>query len=950
MTRDFSGKCLSLLYAFILCFGSSPAFAVDPGLDWKTIESKNLYVHYAAGHRAFAERALAIAESAHQRLTAELEWSPAEKTHIVLSDETDGPNGYATPLFFNRTVLFIAPPSNINTLEDFDDWFSTLIFHEYTHIVHLDKSAGSPEYLRKVFGRFMFLFPNIFQPAWVTEGLATYKETYPERGIGRGQSTMFASMMRAEINEGLQPVTHINLPVSTWPAGTTRYLYGVYFMRFIAERYGEEKLQQWINEYSNNLFPFFINTNAGKVFDKNLESLWEEYRQWLQQHFNSQIAAIRAEGIKAGTPVSEDAYRTDSVRAVKTGRGEEVYFVRNGGYKRPGLMRINARGETRELVSLNGSATIDPHPKAGVLLSQDEFCNNYTVYKDIYLYRKEEGVLERLTECARYLYPVWFPDGRQIAAVHHDYSRMALVLLDDRARQKDVLWQAEDGDVIGQIDVSPDANKIIASLWRRGSGWNLELFDMSRRQWKKITTGSNIAAYPQFTESGDILFSYENNGAYNLYRYNLKTDQIEQLTNLVGGAFQVTQASDNSPLYYTGYTAEGYAIYRLDERAAVKRFAPTELFNNNSLQRPAYKTTEHAEHDYSALSNMYPRWWFPVLGFSGQQTQLGMTTAGNDALGIQNYAITAGYDTKLGKSFGSINYRYIDRLFLSLRRINEITLDSNNEFARLTAKNTAGLLVATSDYYMKRQYNYMLGTVLDVSREVETASGLTPLSDFEDKLLVAGFLYNSTEINPLSISDNDGMKLRLVAEDSDALDADYSGQVYTLDWRAYLRTGRESVFALRFLQGWGTDAPRPFKLGGEGFNEDAISVLFGAGGEPVFNARNYALRGYPEGRAELVGRRAQLLNAEWRFPFQRIENGIMAPPIGLMQWFGNIFVETGSAYNDSPETYYSSAGLEVTADINVFYGLVLRTRLGYAHGFDKNIGEDRVYLKIGSSF
>ena len=76
----------------------------------------------------------------------------------------------------------------------------------------------------------------------------------------------------------------------------------------------------------------------------------------------------------------------------------------------------------------------------------------------------------------------------------------------------------------------------------------------------------------------------------------------------------------------------------------------------------------------------------------------------------------------------------------------------------------------------------------------------------------------------------------------------------------------------------------------------------------------------------------------------------MVPPVGIMQWYGSVFAETGSAYHDSPETYYSSAGLELIADTNIFYGLTLRTRAGYAHGFDKNIGDDVFYLKIGSSF
>ena len=229
-------------------------------------------------------------------------------------------------------------------------------------------------------------------------------------------------------------------------------------------------------------------------------------------------------------------------------------------------------------------------------------------------------------------------------------------------------------------------------------------------------------------------------------------------------------------------------------------------------------------------------------------------------------------------------------------------------------------------------------------------SGAAPVNDFKDNLLGIGFLYNSANINPLSISLVDGMGLRLVAEDSSALGSDYSGQVYTLDWRQYIRTGRESVLALRFVQGWGTEQPRPFELGGEGPNINAVSVLFGASGEGVFDVRKYALRGYKEGLPQLQGRRMQLLTGEWRFPLQRIEDGTMTPPVGIMQWFGTVFAETGSAYQDSADRYYSDAGVEVSVDLALFYNVILQTRMGYAHGFDSEIGDDRVYVKIGSSF
>ena len=936
-----------VLIVCCLLFLNKTVFAVDPGLDWKTIESEHLYVHFADGNKVLAERALAIAEAAHEHLTKALNWNPKEKTHIILSDETDQPNGFASPIFFNYTVLFLAPPTSVNTLEDFDDWLTTLITHEYTHIVHLDKSAGSPEYLRKLFGRFLFLFPNLFQPAWIHEGLATYEETDLKRGIGRGQSTLYASMMREELANGLQPISHVNLPVSTWPAGTTRYLYGVYFMNFLVEKYGEEKLQAWVEEYSDNLLPFFINTNAKQTLGKKLTPLWAEYQQWLKEKFQPQITAIKAKGVKAGKQLSVANYRTDSVRAIATAEGDEIYYVSNSGYQRATLMFVDAKGKTQELLRLNNIVNLDVHPQSGLLLTQNEYCNNYTIYSDIYLYDKSKDEIKRLTECGRFLFASWFPDGKQIAAVFHDVGHFELQLLDTDAKLKDVLWSGKNGEIVGQIDVSPDGEYIVASVWRKGKGWNVERFNLTEKSWQNVTTGVSIAANPQYDPHGNILFSLEADGVYNLQRYDPVTEKVDQITNLIGGAFQSSQASSDGAVYYAGYSAEGYAIYKLDDTSS---FLQTPAFKDDRLQLIDYPIRPHRQRDYSALSNMYPRWWFPTFSFSEQRAEYGITTSGADALSIHQYSISASYDTKLDAPAGTLAYAYADRFFLSAQRFNEITLDANNNVSRLSNRSLGSAVVAFPNNYLQQQYNLLFSAVYDKTEDGELAAGVVPLNDFEDHLLGIAGLYNSADFNPLSISVNDGMNLRLVAEDSDTLGSDFSGQVYTLDWKQYIRTGRESLLAFRFVQGWGTDMPRRFRLGGEGLNDNAVDIVFGNSSQPVFNVRDYALRGYKEGHQELRGRRMQLLSGEWRFPIQRIEKGIMAPPIGIMQWFGNVFAEVGSAYQDSPDTYYSSAGLELTADINLFYNLVLRTRAGYAHGFDSEIGDDRVYLKIGSSF
>src|SRR5258707_14162715 len=103
--------------------------------------------------------------------------------HVIIVDQTDISNGWASPEPYNVIEITAAAPSGQSTVGNTDDWLRLVFSHEYTHIVHLDKARGWIGGLREVFGRPPLLYPNPFLPLWPIEGIATYK-----RGVvtGRG--------------------------------------------------------------------------------------------------------------------------------------------------------------------------------------------------------------------------------------------------------------------------------------------------------------------------------------------------------------------------------------------------------------------------------------------------------------------------------------------------------------------------------------------------------------------------------------------------------------------------------------------------------------------------------------------------------------------------------------------------------------------------------------------
>jgi len=101
----------------------------------------------------------------------------------------------------------------------------------------------------------------------------------------------------------------------------------------------------------------------------------------------------------------------------------------------------------------------------------------------------------------------------------------------------------------------------------------------------------------------------------------------------------------------------------------------------------------------------------------------------------------------------------------------------------------------------------------------------------------------------------------------------------------------------------------------------------------------------------LSGNELALVSAEYRFPIARIERGFMSPPIGIHQFFGQVFVDSGRVGNDvSSSKTYTGVGAELGGDLVLFYNLPVRMQLGYAKGLDDTLGDSQVYFRLGSSF
>src|SRR5262249_5946829 len=153
---------------------------------------------------------------------------------------TDSSNGFATVLPLNHIGLFATAPDALSDLNDHDDWLYSLVAHEYTHILHLDTMGWIPRLYNRLAGKSWA--PNNVQPRWFVEGLAVDEESERSAG-GRNRNAIFDMYLRVAVLEGRElDLDAVSSGPLFWPHGNAAYVYGSHFMKYIADRFGDDAL------------------------------------------------------------------------------------------------------------------------------------------------------------------------------------------------------------------------------------------------------------------------------------------------------------------------------------------------------------------------------------------------------------------------------------------------------------------------------------------------------------------------------------------------------------------------------------------------------------------------------------------------------------------------------------------------------------------------------------
>jgi len=949
----FIGAVLLILSVF--CSTSSDVRAqglreFPPGIEWQQTETDHFIIVFDETYQEAAQKVAAVADQIHEQVTGLLQYSPADKTYIILTDHVDFINGYANPLPNNKIGLYLREAGSGDGFFGIHspDWLEMVLTHEYTHIVHLDMVNGFNAYGRRIFGR--IVLPNVGLPMWMIEGLAVYTETKWQDG--RGYHPHYAMMMRTEILE--DRFKHLDqmsaIGYREWPMGTVYYLYGYFFMQYLVDTYGEDSIVQLSLKNSENP-PIFGGDIFKEVYNgKKVKDLWEEWRESMRQRYEAQIAEIRTNPVTETLPVSTSGYGTQA--PVFSPDNQYVYYIEAGAHDSPALVQVRLRdNQKKRLVegSFSGNFSLSADGRK-IYFCQNDYYRAFSVYSDLYELNIQSRKTHRLTHGMRAFDPAVSPDGSFLVFSTTYAGSMNLMRMDLETRAITPLVETSDHTQIAHPAFSSDGSRIAVQMWKEGGFQDIYLMNSDGSDVMALISDKATDASPVWGREDEYIFFHsDRTGVPNIFAYSLKDRTLFQVTNVLTGVFDPDVDPEGTRLAVECYSGNGMDIHLIElDRATWRETSYT--FDDEPVpgQYAAADDTSIEAEQYNAFPSLLPKFWMPVWGEDEEGYQLGITTAAIDALGQHDYYLVALYGLE-SERFG-FYVSYTNQQFYPA-----VTLfgsDSAHAFPDIFRNDAE-----KKRTYWQREQNFGVDISFPVyqTREAQVGMALgyrynkmSALQDGElltpppDEGVLSGVavevILQNLDASIYAISPENGVLASVTYRHDDKdLGGDFTLDTVAGDARVYLEIPKlqHHVFALRAIGGMSegdTLEQGLFQLGGYNLNTGLAGP----------DHHRYFLRGY-ESNA-LSGNRFALGSAEYRFPFWYPQRGFGSGWLFFDSLVGTVFYDTGNAWDGETEfnDFKHGIGGEVRLNVGLQHGAIpLTLRLGYAYGLDKDIGRSQ---------
>ncbi|NUM68751.1 PD40 domain-containing protein, partial [candidate division KSB1 bacterium] len=900
--------------------------------------------HFHDGAEQTGKLTAKIAEEIYTPITSLYGYEPDGKVHFIIKDYDDFSNGAA--YYLDNKVEIWASAMDFE-LRGTHSWLRNVITHEYTHMISLGAARKITRHIPAAYVQWLgyedekrpdvlYGYPNrilsyplpfTVMPPWFAEGVAQHQRPELEYDLWDAHRDML--LRTAVVENKLLTYSEMNV--------------------FGKNSIGSERVY-------NQGYSLAIKKATGKSGDQ----IYDEWKQHLQEAYAQQLREIQGHTV---TGEWVQAKGSGNFYPRWSPDGSKLAYLSNVGADYLGqtslVLREGVDGKDR-LIKAGVHYAFSWSPDGAQLGYSRKSGKNphHSVLYDLYLYDIKNKKEKRLTHAARAHSPSWSPDGKMLACVVNGDGSQNIALYDIAADRLKLITSHKTQEQAYTPQWSPDGRQLLYSYSHARSG---EITPVNLRH---AIMGESSGAKPSdardavFSPDGQkIYFSWDVTGIFNLYSYDLATQHVTPLTNVVGGAF-MPSVNGNGELVFSTFVAEGYKIAHLKTPQPVPpevtQYLPSPGKNiqlaavNGDLAHLNLSGIKHGAYDDKQIPNFeakpYQDHYSAIAVLPRVMMDYGTVKLGSyfySSEMLDNLSFIGGAAINRDKDYDLFllvdYYKLGPQLFLeAYNQVRHAGADGYGFLYNLTEVDLGTRRAWNSQHHSQLSFIYSRynAKISFVDRGLKQSFGYTY---YQGKALAFRHSFHQRvravdgEINPRMGRE---VELRYTREFNDFINSDPEKAFTLTDYGTFVEN-YEPHNVHRVELDWTERLPLPGRTGltlygrGGWLDRDVNSFFyFFAGGLD-------GVRGYPyysmEGRYLLHGR------LTYRFPlFRHLDLSLLH--LYLDKIYFAVSYDYGGAFSKTKgfsDKLHDSVNLQLRSEMFSFYGFPTRVSFDAAYGFDK---------------
>lgn len=913
----------------------------------------------------------------HQRI---FRWTPYEKVTVVLTDTSDWSNGRALVSPQNTVAAEVSPSDHIFETLPSNERFHSIAGHELVHVATMDAWNEKDRFWRRLLGGkpresdehpesilYNYLAtPRNSTPRWYNEGSAVFFETWLSGGIGRAQGGYDEMVFRAMVRDD----AHFYSPLGIVSSGSASdfqtlsnaYLYGTRFISYLGLAYSPEKIADWLGRDAQS--DRYYGTQFQRVFGKPLEGAWQDWIAWEHDFQQANLATVRKFPVTTGRRISRQTFGSISRSFIDPADDAMV-----GAFLYPGVVShigaVSLRdGTVRRLVDVKGpvkyavsSTAFDPATRTYFYTADN------SAFRDLMALDLRDGSSRMLLKDARIGDLAFNPVDRSLFGVRHENGYASLVRIPFPYSKWDTLVTLPYGQVLTDLDVSPDGSRLSASMEEIDSKQYLRIFPIAGLRAGELKPMSQfdfgIAVPEGFVFSPDGRYLYGSSyytGVSNIFRFEIASGEIKAITNAETGYFRPIPMADGNLLALeysgTGFVPEVIKADPIEDVGAIVflgaqiagKHPVVKTWNAGSPASIPLDSMITSRAKYVPLHEMKPDGGYPIVQGYRDGVAVGYQYGFADPLHLYNLGISASLSLDNSVPSGERTHVRVDFKTLDWHfRYWHNDADFYDLFGPIR-RSRKGDSVSVG-YHKLLVYDEPRR--FEWSARVAAYTGLDTLpanqnvSSALDKLLTAevGLDYSNSRKSQGSVDHEKGYDWSLYASADHAGGQTFPKLTGTLDFGFALPWANSSIWLYNAAGSAGGDAGSSlsnFYFGG--FHNNYVD------NRSVKRYRDYG--SFPGIQIDALGGRRFVKSVlEWNAPPVRFEEvGVRGFYLGYIRpavFAGTLVIDDSLA---GGRRRYHDLGLQLDLSFTIMDHLPMTVSFGYAQGFEASRKIDDEWL------